>query len=113
MASTSYHSARVTTSASSPSMTARAWAPEPPCDCLTVTVWPAESCQDLAKSALSCWYSSRVGSYETFKISTGFLELGPGAAGVEHAAASARTSAGRRQRNPFTTMSIDKVHRGT
>ena len=33
IASTSYASASVTTSASSPSMTARAWLPDPPCDC--------------------------------------------------------------------------------
>ena len=37
MASVSDHRASVTTSASSPSMTARAWLPEPPCDCLIVS----------------------------------------------------------------------------
>ncbi len=40
IASTSKASASVTTSASNPSMTARACLPEPPCDCLTVTVVP-------------------------------------------------------------------------
>ena len=47
-------------------MTARAWPPEPPCDCLIVTVWPLFAFQYLMKAALKSWYSSRVGSYETF-----------------------------------------------
>ena len=45
-------SARVTTSASRPSITARACAPEPPCDCLTTTSSPVLAFQYLAKAAL-------------------------------------------------------------
>src|SRR5690242_7003279 len=52
MASTSYHRARVTTSASRPSMIERAWAPDPPWDCLMVTLWPERSCQYFAKAVL-------------------------------------------------------------
>ena len=40
MASVSMNEASVTTSASSPSMTARACVLEPPCDCLMVSVVP-------------------------------------------------------------------------
>ena len=43
-------------------MTERACLPEPPCDCLTATVWPVLPFQYLAKPAFSSWYSSRVGS---------------------------------------------------
>ena len=51
-ASISYASARVTTSASSPSITARAWPPEPPCDWRIDTVFPVFACQYLMKAAL-------------------------------------------------------------
>jgi hypothetical protein len=44
--------ASVTTSASSPSMTARACLPEPLWDCLMVTLSPVLACQYLAKAAL-------------------------------------------------------------
>src|SRR5437867_341512 len=70
MASMSYASARVTTSASRPSTTARACLPEPPCDWFTTTVAPVLSFQYFAKAALSFLYSSRVGSYETFRSCT-------------------------------------------
>ena len=45
-------SASVTTSASRPSITARACLPEPPCDCLIVTVSPVFAFQYLAKAVL-------------------------------------------------------------
>jgi hypothetical protein len=51
--------ARVTTSASSPSTTARACVPEPPCDCLMVR-FAAEYFG--MKAAFSARHSSRVGS---------------------------------------------------
>ena len=41
--SMSHASASVTTSALSPSMTARAWLPEPPCDICTETCWPVSA----------------------------------------------------------------------
>jgi hypothetical protein len=54
--------ASVTTSASRPSMTARAWVPDPPCDCLIVSVVPL-ACWYLAMNAsFSARQSSRVGS---------------------------------------------------
>ena len=52
IASMSYAKARVTTSASSPSMTARACLPEPPWDISTVNSPPPSSFQCLAKAAL-------------------------------------------------------------
>src|SRR5262249_21586177 len=52
-------SASVTTSASRPSMTARAWVEEPPCDCLTVTPAPAGV---FAKASFRARQTSRVGS---------------------------------------------------
>jgi hypothetical protein len=52
MASMSYASASVTTSASSPSMTARACAPEPPCDCRIDARWPVLACQYFANATL-------------------------------------------------------------
>ena len=45
-------SASVTTSAGSPSMTARAWRPEPPCDWLMRTSWPVVCFQCFAKATL-------------------------------------------------------------
>jgi len=51
-ASTSPASASVTTSASMPSMTELACLPEPPCDCLMLTSWPALAFQYLANAAL-------------------------------------------------------------
>src|SRR2546421_64668 len=48
-------------------MTARACLAEPPCDCWMVMVSPAFSFQYLVKATLNSSYSSRVGSYETFK----------------------------------------------
>src|SRR2546425_10744092 len=70
MASMSYASARVTTSASRPSTTARACLLDPPCDWFTTTLAPVFSFQYLANAALKSWYSSRVGSYETFRSFT-------------------------------------------
>ena len=43
MLSMSHASASVTTSALRPSMTARAWLPEPPCDICTATLWPVSA----------------------------------------------------------------------
>src|SRR6185436_5347276 len=63
-------------------MTERAWAPEPPWDCLTVRGWPVPSCQNLLKVVLNWEYSSRVGSYETFRMSTGWREVATGTAGA-------------------------------
>ena len=52
MASTSLASARVTTCAARPSMTARAWAPEPPCEASMVSAaWPS-ACQCALKASL-------------------------------------------------------------
>jgi hypothetical protein len=62
IASMSYASASVTTSASRPSITARACLPEPPCDCSIVTFCPVLASHDLANAALTSTYSSRVGS---------------------------------------------------
>jgi hypothetical protein len=62
MASMSDCSASVTTSASSPSITALAWAPEPPWLARTVTSLPVAAFQALAKAGLIAAYSSRVGS---------------------------------------------------
>ncbi len=45
----------VTTSASSPSSTARACAVLPPCDMVTVTSWPVLSFQSLTNNALRSW----------------------------------------------------------
>ncbi len=53
IASISWASASVTTSASSPSITARAWAPEPPCDIAIVTVCPVSSRQCSANVELT------------------------------------------------------------
>jgi len=61
-ASMSGASARVTTSASRPSITARACLPEPPCDCAIVTVSPVVAFQSATNAASNSWYSSRVGS---------------------------------------------------
>ena len=52
MASMSPASARVTTSASSPSITERACLPEPPWLARTVTFWPVLACHCLAKASL-------------------------------------------------------------
>src|SRR5262249_21606153 len=62
----SYASASVITSASSPSITALACPPDPPCDFLIVTVWPVFAFEYLTNAALNSWYNSRVGSYDTF-----------------------------------------------
>ena len=43
----------------------RACLPEPPCDCLMTTFSPVLAFQLVAKAVLTCWYSSRVGSYDT------------------------------------------------
>src|SRR5262245_42761101 len=51
-------------------MTARACAPDPPCDCLTVTACPVWSRQCFANARSNSAYSSRVGSYETLSKST-------------------------------------------
>ncbi len=61
-ASMSYASARVTTSAASPSITARVWAPEPPLDVRTVIASPVLARHVAAKMRSSSRYSSRVGS---------------------------------------------------
>jgi hypothetical protein len=53
IASTSKARASVTTSASSPSITARAWLPEPPWDARTVTVCPVLFFQYFSKAALN------------------------------------------------------------
>jgi hypothetical protein len=54
MASMSEASARVTTSASRPSITARACLPEPPCEAFTVTLSPVFAFQ----SAMKAWSNS-------------------------------------------------------
>src|SRR5882724_4833982 len=51
-ASMSAASARVTTSAESPSMTERACLPDPPCDWLILTSWPVLAFQYFANAAL-------------------------------------------------------------
>src|SRR6476620_4312850 len=66
----SYASARVTTSASRPSITDRACLPEPPCDWLMVTACPFFTFHWAANAALTAWYSSRVGSYDTLSSVT-------------------------------------------
>ena len=53
MASMSAASARVTTSAASPSITDRACLPEPPCDWSTLTTWPVFAFQSRANAALN------------------------------------------------------------
>src|SRR5688572_27144850 len=53
IASTSPAKANVTTSASSPSITARAWEPEPPWACLNETDSPALAFQYLIKAGLN------------------------------------------------------------
>src|SRR5688572_3495457 len=68
--SMSYASARVTTSAPRPSITERACALDPPCDCLIVTSCPLCCFQCVTNAALKSLYSSRVGSYETLSNST-------------------------------------------
>jgi hypothetical protein len=45
-------SAKVTTSASSPSMTVRAWAPEPPCEARILMLSPVFAFQSFMNSAL-------------------------------------------------------------
>ena len=50
-------------------MTALACFPEPPCDCFTERSWEVFCFHCLAKALLKSWYSSRVGSYETFSNS--------------------------------------------
>src|SRR6476619_1489159 len=57
-------------SACSPSMTARACLPDPPCDWLTVTAWPVLAFQAAVNAAFTSWYNSRVGSYDTFSSVT-------------------------------------------
>ena len=52
-------------------MTARTCLPEPPCDWLTVTSWPVFAFQAVANAVFTSWYSSRVGSYDTFSSDTG------------------------------------------
>ena len=52
MASMSYDSARVTTSARSPSMTERACLPDPPCDWVTRTVSPVFDFQSWENDSL-------------------------------------------------------------
>src|SRR4051812_440911 len=64
------------TSAFKPSITERACAPDPPCDCSIVTSWPCSSNQCCANCLLNSAYNSRVGSYETFNNRTrGFVTL--------------------------------------
>ena len=55
IASMSQASARVTTSASRPSITARACLPEPPWDCWSSIVCPVFAVHSRAKVALSSW----------------------------------------------------------
>src|SRR3569833_1746307 len=54
-------SASVTTSPGRPSMTARAWRPDPPCDWLMRTVWPVLAFQYFTNAVLKDSYNSRVG----------------------------------------------------
>ncbi len=75
-------SASVTTSAGSPSSTARADAPEPLCDWLMTTVSPVLRFQAAMNARLKSRYSSRVGSYETFSSVVGSR---PGGAGEQRA----------------------------
>ena len=60
----------MTTSAASPSITERAWRPEPPCDWLIFTVSPVFFFQYSANDLLKSTYSSRVGSYDTLSSVT-------------------------------------------
>jgi hypothetical protein len=62
MASVSMNDASVTTSASRPSMTARAWVLEPPCDCLMDSATPFSFAYCRMKLSLISRHSSRVGS---------------------------------------------------
>src|SRR5262245_57785588 len=62
MASVSGHRASETTSASRPSITARAWVVEPPCDCLISSVLPLCAWYFGVNAALMSRHSSRVGS---------------------------------------------------
>jgi hypothetical protein len=55
MASMSPESARVTTSASSPSITERACLPEPPCDCWISISWPVLARHCTANARLTSW----------------------------------------------------------
>ena len=85
----SYASASVTTSASSPSITARACAPEPPCDCLISTSCPVRRFHSWANAALMSLYSSRVGSYDTLSSVTFSCAAAVPADGRERARAPA------------------------
>jgi len=72
-----------TTSASSPSITARAWRPAPPCDISMVSGAPPPPVHDATNIGLISAYSSRVGSYDTFRMRSGAAaaaEPSPGAA---------------------------------
>src|SRR4030095_2064973 len=60
ISSMSWANASVPTSASSPSMTARAWRPEPPCDCLIATACPLGDCHWATNALLRCSDSVRV-----------------------------------------------------
>ena len=93
-ASMSYARARVTTSASSPSITARACPPEPACDCLMLIVCPVFPFQYLTNAALKSWYSSRVGSYETLS-SDWAAAVVPSAASVTPSARTRRVDLNR------------------
>ena len=86
-------SASVTTSAARPSMTERAWRPEPPCDWLILTVSPVFFFQYSANDLLKSAYSSRVGSYDTLSRVTS-------AACATCAGAADEHRAGQREQQP-------------
>ena len=97
ISSMSYASASVTTSASSPSITARACDPEPPCDCLISTSCPVRRFHSWANAALMSLYSSRVGSYDTLSSVTFSCAAAVPPMGATSASAK-RQSSERRQR---------------
>src|SRR5918993_3647854 len=66
MLSMSHGGGGVTMSALRPSMTARAWLPEPPCDICTSISSPVSASHFATNCSLNSRYSSRVGSYDTF-----------------------------------------------
>src|SRR5436190_643090 len=86
----------VTTSASRPSITARACLLEPPCDWLMLTSSPADCFHDFWNAGLMSLKNSRETSYETFS-SAGAANAGA-ASSEARAAATAVTKARRSER---------------
>src|SRR5688572_9241045 len=88
-------------------MTARAWPPDPPCACFTLTVWPVFAFQYLMNAALKSWYSSRVGSYDVLRR----LCAAAVAAAAESAAPTRATR--RSDVNAVIEVSSSSRHRST